>query len=227
MYAFLVGGMAAAITWEACYSDQAHLFGEQSLLESLQVTLLFLTALCVYSAGYLNGRRGALETLLAGFASIALIRELDAALDHAFFDGAWQLLASLTAIAIIFALVRHRKELHSSISSFARQPSFGIMYAGFMTVFVFSRMMGRKVLWQTIMGDGYMRIVKTTVEESLELLGYTLIFIGAIEFLRERAMQSSAAREKVTRAWLTVVTFNGILSHKRKSGKRYPTPYRR
>jgi len=35
------------------------------------------------------------------------------------------------------------------------------------------------------MGENYLRVVKSFVEESTELFGYTLLLIAAIEFYRE------------------------------------------
>ncbi|WP_300669120.1 hypothetical protein [Desulfoluna sp.] len=177
--------MALCIIWEAVYTDLSSLFSENSVLEYLQVTALFFTLICVCLSGQRDPSRGPLVALLAGAASIACIREFDFYLDRCFFDGAWQLLAVVTAFSAITRAGRYPDGLRASLHDFLGRSSFGLMAGGFMTVFVFSRLFGWQVLWRAIMGDGYMRVVKNAVEEGTELLGYTLILIGAMEFLRE------------------------------------------
>ena len=54
--------------------------------------------------------------------------------------------------------------------------------SGFITLFVFSRMFGRKVLWKAIMDDKFLRVVKDAAEECTELFGYLLIVFAAIEY---------------------------------------------
>ncbi len=67
-------------------------------------------------------------------------------------------------------------------AEFIKRPEFGMLLAGFLTVFVFSRLFGCKILWESAMADGYMRCIKNMAEESLELLGYLFIAFGAVEY---------------------------------------------
>ncbi|VFQ46388.1 hypothetical protein [Desulfoluna butyratoxydans] len=184
-YAFLAGAMALCITWEALNTPSAYLFGEDSLLEALQVAALFFTMVCAWTAGHRDPSPNPVATMLVGAAAMAGIREFDFCLDRYLFDGGWQVLVCFTALLTAASVYRDRETLLDSLHGFAGKPSFGLMVGGFVTVFVFSRLFGRQVLWRGIMGDGYMPVVKTAVEEGTELLGYTLIFIGSLEFLRE------------------------------------------
>lgn len=177
--------MALCITWEAKTSLNPSLFGEDSILEFLQVAALFATAAMAFFAGRLAPSRAPLSSLLIAAATIAFTREFDFALDRHLFDGAWQTVVFLTAALAITHTWQCKATLKPAIYDFINRPSFGLMASGFFTVFIFSRLLGRKVLWQAIMGEGYMRVVKNTVEESTELLGYSLILIGSIEFLSE------------------------------------------
>lgn len=188
-YALLMGAMVLLVTWEAQHHHGPHLFSEDSYLENLQVALLFLTVAAAYLAGLLNKTEAPLASLLVGAAGIAAIREFDFALDRFVFDGAWQALALAVAVLTGIRAFQRRAALKQAITDFLGRPSFGMMAAGFITVFVFSRLFGRQVLWTAVMQEGYMRVVKNAVEESCELLGYGLIFFGALEFLHE-ALQS-------------------------------------
>lgn len=192
-YAFFMGAMVLLVTWEAQHHHGPHLFSEKSILESLQVTLLFLTVAAAYLAGLFNKAEAPLASLLVGAAGIAAIREFDFALDRFVFDGAWQALALAVAVLTGVRAFQRRAALKQAITAFLGRPSFGIMAAGFITVFVFSRLFGRQVLWAAVMQEGYLRVVKNAVEESCELLGYGLIFFGALEFLHEALQNRQTA----------------------------------
>ena len=157
-------------------------FMEASWTEYLQVITLFLTALIFYISAYKWPKFRSLGILLGGAASIALIRELDAYLDTYVFDGAWQMLALVAVISIVWMTYKWRKGLIEAIHYFIGTQSFGLCLGGFLTVFVFSRMFGRQIFWRAVMEEGYMRSVKNAAEEGFELLGYLLIFMSAIEF---------------------------------------------
>ena len=65
------------------------------------------------------------------------------------------------------------------------------------------------------MGDGYMGVVKTAVEESTELLGYTLILIGSLEFLRDALMAEKSSFPSALGIALNSVTkrYKALPSH--------------
>ena len=188
-YCIILAAVALLMTWEAQHTAHTHLYHENSLLERMQVIALLATLSCAWCTGRLQPAWKGLTTLIIGASSLACIREFDAVLDH-LFDGAWQLLATLTFILTLFLLRPHISSLQNTLKTFSKTASFGIMVSGFMTVFVFSRLIGRQAFWRAVMEDGYMRVVKRAVEESTELLGYTLIFIGAIELFRQSRPQN-------------------------------------
>lgn len=215
VYTLLVGAVALCVTWEAKYGSAEHLFSEDSILEYLQVLALLFTALAAHMAGQWSKPRVALSSLLVGAACIACIREFDFALDRYIFDGAWQLMACITAFIAISRTWQHKADLKAAVCDFMGRPSFGMMSAGFFTVFVFSRLIGRQVFWQAVMGDGYMRVVKNAVEESTELLGYTLILIGSLEFLRDALMAEKSSLPSAMGAALDNITkgYNTLPGH--------------
>ncbi|SCX76403.1 hypothetical protein SAMN05216233_101116 [Desulfoluna spongiiphila] len=185
LYALMMGVMMYAVTMKAVSHPLCHLFDEHSLVETLQVSLLFLTVLSGFCVGCLEPRKQALSILVMGAGAIAFIREFDAGLDVILFDGAWQLLAAAIAVATLVGVRRFARDLTYSLYAFLRTPGFGIMFGGFMVVFVFSRLMGQQVFWKAVMAEGYMRVVKDAVEEGLELSGYALILVGTLECLWE------------------------------------------
>ncbi|BCS98960.1 hypothetical protein DSLASN_45920 [Desulfoluna limicola] len=209
LYALFTGALVLLVTWEAMHHPKADLFHEDSILEGLQAAILFFTAACAYLAGHLDTSEKPLTSVLVGAAGIAAVREFDFALDRYVFDGAWQALVTAIAISTAIHAYQNRQALKDAILDFLNRPSFGIMASGFITVFVFSRLIGRQVLWKAIMSDEYMRVVKIAVEESFELLGYSLIFIGALEFLRETLLRKDNATQPQTDAPLSSPTAQG------------------
>lgn len=115
---------------------------------------------------------------------MALIREHDAFLDENVADGAWQVLANSLAVVTAFLLYRKKKHVWKQLHSFIQSRAFGIIISGMMIVIVFSRLYGNDMIWRSAMGEeNYIHQITRASEESIELLGYSLIFIGAIEHL--------------------------------------------
>jgi len=74
------------------------------------------------------------------------------------------------------------KTLLRQIGKLSDHISFGMLTMGILIIHVFSRLYGRKKIWKALMGeDNFIRTVKDASEEGIELLGYSIIFIGVIE----------------------------------------------
>ncbi len=99
-----------------------------------------------------------------------LIREMDFAFD-ALWHGAWVWFALAVALVCLwYAASTSRRAARPA--DFVTHPGYGMMCAGLLCILVFSRLFGMSALWQTLMLDGYNRVVKNMVEEGCELLGY-------------------------------------------------------
>jgi len=182
-YGLYLLGLSQLIFLDAMESVEMK-FHENSWTERLQVFHLFLIAIVFILAGKKSPGKRSLVWLLAGAASIAIIREFDSFLDGYVFDGAWQTLALSAFLLIVYKVYHQRKAVVPAIDEFSAHPSFGMCLAGFLTTFVFSRMFGRGIFWQAVMEENYIRSVKNAAEESVELLGYALILFAALEYLR-------------------------------------------
>jgi len=160
---------------------------EQSWTERTQLVMLSISlGLCLYARFKMRAYRHS-SLLLVAFLGASLIRELDATLDRYAFDGCWQLLAfSLIGTAIFFTW-RNRWAFLEELAGYLPSRACGLFIAGLLTTYVFSRFFGRRIFWEAVMGDAYSKRVKSTAEESLELFGYTVILISAIELLLLRA----------------------------------------
>lgn len=183
IYGVAIVGLAQFLMLQVMKEEQGMKFSEDSAVETLQSVLLLFSgiALTYGIAVYKNWRP--LLVLIAEFLFVSLVREQDAYLDLHYFDGAWQTIVILSLpFPIYFAIIR-RKKLMDNLKVYTSLFAFGIMIAGFLTTYIFSRLYGRKVFWMAAMENGYMRDVKNISEESLETYGYLLIFIASIELI--------------------------------------------
>ena len=57
-----------------------------------------------------------------------------------------------------------------------------LIFSGAVILFAFVRLVSQEFLWMSILGSNYQYVVKVAVEEFIELIGYLLWLIGAIEY---------------------------------------------
>lgn len=181
IYLVLVSVVAQLISMEGYQQLSAAEYSEHSVTEHLQDFMSFMSCMLFL---YVSRRSDALKiatTLLAALMAMMFVRESDSLLDHYVFDGAWQTVVLLILLCVLVFLWGQFKAIYPSMKEYSKHASFGTFLAGFVTILGFSRLMGRGSFWEAVMGDAYMRVVKNIVEEGIETLGYTLIFISAME----------------------------------------------
>lgn len=177
---FAVVGFLPALDVSLNLFGRDLLFAEFSFVQFGQVAALVA---CIIAASRLvvAGILPHASAVIVGLLSCAVIRESDAHLDR-LADGLWQaLLFAILAGTAIFA-GRYQSTINQQIAWLTSHYSLGFIIAGFISVVGFARVFGRGAMWQQIMGDSYTKSVKYFAEESVELLGYTLLMIGIIEF---------------------------------------------
>lgn len=158
---------------------------EYSAVEFAQLILLALSAL---SFTYLAKRKRedrSFALLAAAFFACMLIREMDAYFD-VIAHGFWKYLVAPLALAAVVQALRQGRATLAALSRFSRSQAGLLVMAGLVVVLFYSRLMGMTGLWQGVMGDGYVRVVKNAIEESAELLGYSIMFAGAARYLLHR-----------------------------------------
>ena len=124
---------------------------------------------------------GDVFALAACGAALGVIREADAFLDNLAFHGAYKFPAAVLGALGLNRAYRARATLAIQFARWTATPSFAVTASGVFVVLVYAQIVGQKELWQTLMGASYLRPVKDVAEEMQELLGYFLIFFGAIE----------------------------------------------
>jgi hypothetical protein len=197
LYGFIIAGMVELIRLDGMEPNAE--FGEDSFSEWAQEISLAVIAIAFFWVGKKFPDKSAFTTLMAGMALMGLIREYNNFFQEHFFVGAWTTLLLLTGIITTYLVYLRRHKLVSAITDFIHRPSFGLMVAGFLTIVVFSRLFGLPSFWEPIMGDTFMRPVMRVAEEGTELLGYTILMLGALEYAvsvwqqQKKATNSTAA----------------------------------
>ncbi len=161
-------------------SNHNLLFTETSMVELSQLLLLAASLAAACSLWVWDSTR-ALGAFLAALLAAALVRELDYFLDGLLFDGAWQIVMTLLVIANVRVVWPQRAALYADFNRLVHHFSFGLMFAGAATVLGFSRIFGRSEFWEALLGNAYDRSVKNLAEESVELLGYSILAVGVAE----------------------------------------------
>ena len=116
----------------------------------------------------------------------------------------WQVLVGIAGALVITYTYRQSKRLNIALGRLWPSPALALMFAGAVIIFGFVRLVGHEQLWQAILGDDYRHVVKIAVEEFIELVGYLLWLIGAIEYtyqvrsMSARSPQPAAVKRRQT-----------------------------
>ncbi|KZM38650.1 hypothetical protein OA92_22940 [Marinomonas sp. SBI22] len=183
IYLFFIVGVAQVISLEGFELGPNAQYSEDSLTETLQDAFAGFSAILFFISAYLSVKFRYAGILLGALMSMMFVREADAFLDEYAFDGAWQIIVTAIILTVLLSLKGKFGQAYASLKEYATTASFGFMSAGIVIIIAFSRLMGRGSLWQAVMDDAYMRVVKNMVEEGTELLGYTIVVLAAVELL--------------------------------------------
>lgn len=200
MTVFILAALFLALMILPIYIDVAWMndaLHETSFTETTQeIMLAVIAALFFIAAQRRPAQRGAL-TLVAGFYSCMLIRELDFVFD-AIQHGSWIWFAlAVTAGCLAVALRTPKKNLHA-LARLLQHRSWPVMASGFLVVLVFSRLFGIHALWQHLMLGDYNRVVKNMAEEGTELLGYGLCWLASVRYLWQTRPAAAAVSVHAT-----------------------------
>lgn len=192
---FLILMVAPIYIDVAWMNDALH---ETSLTETTQEALLAIVAVLFFAAAYQRPeQRGAL-TLIGGFYSCMLIRELDFLFDI-IHHGSWVWFSLAVTAGCLAVAIRSPKRTLQGLANLLQNRSWPVMASGFLVVLVFSRLFGTHYLWEHMMMDGYNRVVKNMAEEGTELLGYSLCTLASVRYLWQTRPVTAAVSEPVSK----------------------------
>ncbi len=152
--------------------------GEASLTETLQLVMLAGTALCFFNLGRRRPDVKHAANLICGFFTVLIIREMDAWFDL-ISHGSWVYPALLVTFIACFNAYKGGKHTINEMAQILKTRHMNMLVGGVMLLLVFSRLYGMGSFWESVMGHNYIRDVKNISEETMELLCYCLIALGA------------------------------------------------
>lgn len=155
--------------------------GEISVTEILQEGMLALIVGIHFKLVNDSAFMRNCNLLIGGFFLAMLIRELDALFDF-ISHGSWVWFALISSLSVMAYTARHYRKTLAELSRYPLTPHYGMMISGLLCILVFSRLFGMHALWDSVLGDEYLRIVKNMVEEGAESFGYTLCLTSSIAY---------------------------------------------
>jgi hypothetical protein len=156
------------------------MFYEDGMLECVQVLILASAAAVFGFGAWLERPMRELFVMLCLVSALASIRELDG-----FFDKIpiirWEMPGVILIAAAVWLGIRKRQILISQAEYFINSAPFGVLWAGFLVAVVIAQLIGNGRFLEMTMGDDYHRDYKRVIEETCELCGYFVLFLGAME----------------------------------------------
>ena len=176
VYSLLVYGMAEGIFFDAAHPMEDGYFGEITFTEITQEVILFILFLFYLRLGFKYKPVQPVVNIVSLFFLISFIREFNFLIEH------WIYPVLLVFLIIGWLVIRDFKKLRQATITFFSQPASAWFFAGFLVTYIFSRLLGRSKFWRLLYDESTYRIAKAATEESVELLGNTVMLISAIEF---------------------------------------------
>ncbi len=177
VYSLLMFGMAEGIFYDAAHPWQGHYFSEYTFTEIGQEVILFMLFLFYLTISFKWLAIKPVALIVSLFFLISFIREINFIIE-------WWIYPVIILIVLgIWITIKNYKAIPKSTNEFFKVPASAWFFSGFLITYIFSRLFGRSKFWHLMYeGENY-RLAKAATEEGLELLGDTLMLIGALEFL--------------------------------------------
>jgi hypothetical protein len=155
---------------------------EFSPIEIIQPLILGVCGLLMaWVANYCPSQRP-IAFPFGGIALAFLISELGYFIDYYLIKNLGQVLIAIASALVIVYTYRARKRLRIAWGRVWPSPGLALIFSGAVIMFAIVRLVSQEHLWMSILGGGYQPVVKLAVEEFIELIGYFLWLIGAIEY---------------------------------------------
>lgn len=160
---------------------------EVSVTEITQEILILVCAIIFGTDIKRNRQSRGFLALVSGFFVCIFIRELDVFFDKFVCHGSWLFFAlSTAAVSLIYAW-KWRHTILPAMEKFVRSRAYYFILFGLVTVMVLSRTFGSgDLIWRRIDTVGEVSLVKTVIQEGLELFGYIIISYGSILYRMDK-----------------------------------------
>lgn len=178
IYSLAIFGIAEGIFFDAAHpmQDEGY-FGEFTFTEIGQELILFILFVFFLILGTKWKEIQPVSNLVSLFFLMSFIREFNFILDK------WIYPVLVVLLVIIWLVIRDFKKIKNATIAFFSVPASSWFISGFLITYIFSRLMGRSKFWKLLYDDEVYRLAKAATEEGIELAGYTIMIMGAVEFI--------------------------------------------
>ncbi len=177
VYSLLIFGIAEGIFYDAGHPIGVSYFSENTFTEIAQEIILFILFLSYLFLGFKWREIQPISNIVSLFFLISFFREFN------FLALNWIYPALIVLVILGWLVVRDFKKIKAATIKFFSVPASSWFFSGFLVTYIFSRLLGRSKFWKLMYHDENYRLAKAATEEGIELLGDTLMLIGAIEFV--------------------------------------------
>ena len=176
-YMMVMFGVAQIIYFDVAHPAGNSFVTENSFTEIGQEAILFLVFAIYLFLGFKWKAIQPVSNIISLFFLISFIREFNNYFEH------WIYPVAVIMIITVLLIIRDWKKIWKGVPEFFSLPVSNWLISGFLITYVFSRLFGRGKLWRILYNDETYRYAKNVAEEGIELLGYSLILISAVELL--------------------------------------------
>ena len=169
-------GIAEAIFYDAGHPVGVSYFSENTFTEIGQEIILFSLFVFYLFFGFKWREIQPVSNIVSLFLLLSFIREFN------FLAFNWLYPALVVLAILVWLVVRDFKKIKKATIKFFSVPASTWFFSGFLVTYIFSRLFGRSNFWKLMYHDESYRLAKAATEEGIELLGNTLMLIGAVEF---------------------------------------------
>jgi len=156
-------------------------FEEYGIVENLQLVALLLSGFTFFAQSFFKTHYRSLCLFLGSLCLTAFCRELDNWFDELWFLG-WKFALIIPVFSVIYIL-HHLTEFRKSLTDFCFSSSFFMMYTVAIITLPVAQCVGHKNFFVDALGPiTDPRLVRRLFEESVEYVGYILLFLSSIEF---------------------------------------------
>jgi hypothetical protein len=152
---------------------------EASLVEITQLVLILGSAILFGAGARKYARQRGYLAIVATLFLCMFLRENDALFDQ-IQHGFWRVPVLAVLVIGAFVVFKNRHTVRPPLQWHTQDSSFWILTVGFFQLLVFSRLFGSSQLWGQILSPADLGSVKAIIQESTELAGYALIFLGSL-----------------------------------------------
>ena len=174
---------AQLLMWEVAHYQRPDQFSERGMVETAQWFCLAVAIVAAFIRAKIDIESRSFFLCVGLSLLVLLIREQDQLFELWLTDGFWKWPAGAVMIGLAVVFIRQRRLILGQLDQVKNSLAMGTLITG-VTVLVFTRLFGRGIFWQELMGNDYIRVVKNAAEEGTELFALGLIAIGVIELSR-------------------------------------------